>query len=55
MRFDVFNTCYRAANWIHLGQTPGRGNLDNRQQHNQPVKNTLVKPLCLDWRTIVTR
>ena len=48
-------TCYRAANWIHLGQTQGRGKLDTRHQYNQPVKNILVKPLRPDWRAILNR
>ena len=37
-------TCYRAANWIHLGQTQGRGKLDTRHEYAQPVKNIFVKP-----------
>ena len=31
-------TCYRAANWIHLGQTQGRGKLDTRREYAKPVK-----------------
>ena len=52
-RFD--GTCYRAANWILLGQTQGRGKLDTRHQYNQPVKNVFVKPLCPDWKQILNR
>ena len=48
-------TCYTAANWIQLGQTKGRGKLDTRHQHNQPVKNIFVKPLCPDWKDILNR
>ncbi len=48
-------TCYRAANWIHLGQTQGRGKLDTRHEYNQPVKNVFVKPLCPDWKQILNR
>ena len=48
-------TCYRAANWIHLGQTQGRGKLDIRHEYNQPVKNVFVKPLCPDWKAILNR
>ena len=48
-------TCYRAANWIHLGRTQGRGKLDTRHQYNQPVKNIFVKPLCPDWKAIFNR
>ena len=47
-------TC-RAANWIHVGQTQGRGKLDTRHQYNQPVKNIFVKPLCPDWKAILIR
>ena len=52
-RFE--GTCYRAANWIHLGQTQGRGKLDTRHEYNQPVKNVFVKPLCPDWKAILNR
>ena len=48
-------TCYRAANWIHLGQTQGRGKLDTRHEYNQPLKNVFVKPLCPDWKQILNR
>ena len=48
-------TCYRAANWIHLGQTQGRGKLDARHQYSQPVKNIFVKPLCPHWQAILNR
>jgi Domain of unknown function (DUF4338) len=39
-------TCYRAANWIHLGQTAGRGRMDREHQaHGQAVKDIYVYPL----------
>jgi hypothetical protein len=39
-------TCYRAANWIHLGQTSGRGRMDRAHQaHGQAVKDIYVYPL----------
>ncbi len=39
-------TCYRAANWIHLGITAGRGRMDTaHQRHNQAPKSVLVYPL----------
>lgn len=44
-------TCYRAANWIHLGQTQGRGRMDrNHQAHGRAVKEIYVFPLCRDVR-----
>lgn len=42
-------TCYRAANWIHLGQTAGRGRMDRQHQaHGQAVKDIYVYPLVRD-------
>ena len=43
-------TCYRAANWIHLGLTKGRGKLDRYRCHAVPVKAVLVYPLTKDFR-----
>ena len=44
-------TCYRAANWIRVGKTRGRGELD--------VKNALpvnwLKPLRRDWKKVLDR
>lgn len=38
--------CYRAANWIELGQTSGRGRMDREhQRHGAAVKTVLVYPL----------
>lgn len=38
--------CYRAANWIELGQTSGRGRMDRaHQRHGAHVKTVLVYPL----------
>ena len=42
-------TCYRAANWIHVGQTSGRGRMDRAHQaHGQVVKDIYVYPLTHD-------
>ncbi len=39
-------TCYRAANWIPLGTTTGRGRMDTRhKRHNREIKSILVYPL----------
>jgi len=44
-------TCYRAANWIHVGQTAGRGRMDrDHQAHGQAVKDIYVYPLVRDAR-----
>ena len=44
-------TCYRAANWLHLGQTAGRGRMDRKHQnHGQAIKDIYVYPLVRDVR-----
>ncbi|HDY83194.1 MAG TPA: DUF4338 domain-containing protein [Halieaceae bacterium] len=38
--------CYRAANWIEVGQTSGRGRMDRtHQRHGAQIKTVLVYPL----------
>ena len=38
--------CYRAANWIHLGETTGRGRMDREHvRHGASIKALLVYPL----------
>jgi len=42
-------TCYRAANWIELGQTTGRGRMDREHRlHGHAPKRILVYPLAPD-------
>ena len=41
---------YRAANWIEVGQTTGRGKDDQTNRANRPVKKVLVMPLEVDFR-----
>jgi transposase len=43
-------TCYRAANWVHVGQTTGRGRQDRRYAQGGTVREVLVYPLVHDWR-----
>jgi len=43
-------TCYRAANWIHVGQTQGRGKLDRYKRFAVPVKDVFLLPLRRDFR-----
>lgn len=38
-------TCYRAANWIQLGDTKGRGKLDVKKEYKLPIKTIYVYPL----------
>ena len=44
-------TCYRAANWIALGNTTGRGRMDrDHRQENLAPKKLFVYPLVADAR-----
>ena len=49
-RQRFFGTSYRAANWIHVGQTQGRGKLDRHHQNLVPVKNIYLYPLHKHFR-----
>jgi len=44
-------TCYRAANWIHLGTTGGRG----RQGTGATIKDIYVMPLHGEWQASLCR
>ncbi|HUH84381.1 MAG TPA: IS4 family transposase [Stellaceae bacterium] len=39
-------TAYRAANWIEVGMTAGRGRQDRRGTAKLPVKRVFLYPLC---------
>ena len=47
-------TCYKAANWIHVGQTTGRGKLDRHHRRNTPVKDVYLYPLHRHFRRVLT-
>jgi len=46
-------TCYRAANWIYLGDTQGRGKLDRAKTFSLPVKSIWVLPLTNRFREVL--
>jgi hypothetical protein len=49
-------TCYRAANWVHVGQTAGRGRMDREHKaHGQAVKDIYVYPLVRGARQRLCR
>jgi hypothetical protein len=44
-------SCYRAANWIHLGSSGGRG----RDGQGASIKDIYVAPLAADWQSVLCR
>lgn len=47
-------TCYRAANWVVLGHTTGRGKDDLTHRPNRPIKEVLVLPLHRRFRQLLS-
>ena len=43
-------TCYKAANWILMGITTGRGKNDQTNKPNRSLKEVLGYPLVPDFR-----
>jgi len=43
-------TCYKAANWLCLGDTRGRGKLDRLNLYSLPVKTVWIYPLHRRFR-----
>ena len=48
-----WGTCYKAANWISLGQTTGRGKNDQTGRPNRSLKDVLGYPLRRDFREVL--
>ncbi len=48
-------TCYRAANWILVGHTQGRGRQDRYKEYALSRKTIWMYPLVPDWREQLTR
>ena len=49
-------TCYRAANWILIGQTQGRGRMDSEHRaHGLALKDIYLYPLCSEVRQQLCR
>ena len=46
-------TCYRAANWIYLGLTTGRGKDAQSKKPNRPRKEILGYPLTPHFRPLL--
>jgi Druantia protein DruA len=48
-------TCYRAANWVVLGRTTGRGKDDQTHRPNRSIKEVLGLPLHRRFRELLGR
>ncbi len=46
-------TCYKAANWVYLGQTTGRGKDDRTNKANRSLKLVFGYPLRKDFRQVL--
>ena len=46
-------TCYRAANWIHVGITRGRGKKDRKNEYARPIKDIFLYPIEKQFRKIL--
>lgn len=54
-RTRFHGTCYRAANWIRVGQTQGRSRQDRYGTLRVPVKDIYLYPLTPDFREKLCR
>ena len=48
-------TCYRAANWILLGRTTGRGKDDLTHRQNRSIKEVFGLPLARRFRELLSQ
>lgn len=48
-------TCYRAANWVLLGHTTGRGKNDQTNRPNRPIKEVFGYPLHRRFRQLLSQ
>jgi hypothetical protein len=46
-------TCYKAGNWIRVGETKGRGKLGPMGKISVPIKDIWVYPLNKNFRTLL--
>ena len=46
-------TCYKAANWVHVGQTTGRGKKSRVHHQIIPIKDIWLYPLRKNFRAVL--
>ena len=52
-RFE--GTCYKAANWIYLGKTTGRGKNDQTNKPNRSIKAVWGYPLNKNFKELLNQ
>ncbi|MCK5122435.1 MAG: DUF4338 domain-containing protein [Methylococcales bacterium] len=52
--FRFSGTCYKAANWIHVGKIKGRGKLGPAGIQSVPIKDIWLYPLCRQFKQRLT-
>ncbi len=45
-------TCYKASNWIYVGETKGRGKLGDHSKLYENIKLIMLYPLCREFRSV---
>jgi hypothetical protein len=48
-------TCYKASNWIYVGDTQGRGKRDRYNEHKEPIKSVWLYPLMKSFRSCLCK
>lgn len=49
--YNYTGTCYKAANWVYVGTTTGRGRMDRKKERDSMApKEIFLYPLCRDFR-----
>ena len=46
--------CYKAANWVYVGETKGRGKLGPAGKRSVPIKDLWLYPLMQEFRSVLT-
>lgn len=46
-------TCYKASNWIYLGETKGRGRMDSKNEYALSKKAIFMYPLQKDFKAVL--
>jgi hypothetical protein len=48
-------TCYKASNWIYVGETTGRSRNDRYNKLKVPIKDIYLYPLSRDFKEVLSR